>query len=223
VTNKKTNIEKLQPPKMNARILIVEGTSGIGKSTLIDGLLRKYLSENSKIRSLLHLTQANTYGPLAIDEDQNTLTKEMNKAHLDNIYNLLFWSASSLKNERKIKFFGIIDTLHLTHCVRPGVIGWSDIRDFDAKLKNIECRLIFISAEPQTIWNRGIMPRIHDQFITGYGKKFGKDIKEIHQYFIREQIQIEKLVSNSQLDKIHIQAENDLESNIEKSYNFWLS
>src|SRR5580693_3955141 len=121
---------------MNARILIVEGTSGIGKSTLIDGLLRKYLKENKKIRSLLHLTQANTYGPLAIDEDQNTLTKEMTKAHLDNIYNLLHWSATSLKKEHKIKFFGIIDTLHLTHCVRPGIIGWNDVRVFDGMLKN---------------------------------------------------------------------------------------
>src|SRR5271154_209073 len=102
---------------MHSKILIVEGTLGIGKSTLIDGLLRKYISDNKKIRSLLHLTQANTYGPLVIDEDQNTLTKEMNKVHLNKIYHLLYWFVSSLKNEHKIKFFGMVDTLHLTHCV----------------------------------------------------------------------------------------------------------
>jgi hypothetical protein len=106
----------------------------------------------------LHLTKTNTYDPLAIDEDQKTLTKKMNKVHLGNIYNLLYWPASSLKNEHTIKFFGIIDTLHLTHCVRPGVIEWNDIRDFDAKFKNIEYRLICMSAQSQAIWNRAFCP-----------------------------------------------------------------
>jgi len=196
---------------MNARILIVEGTSGIGKSTLIDALLREYISKNKKIRSLLHLTQANTYGPLAKEEDSNSLTKEMNITHLDNIYNLLKWTASSLKNEHKIKFFGIIDTLHLTHCVRPGVIEWNDIQEYDNKLKTIECKLVFICAESQTIWDRGIQPRMNDQFITNYAKKFGKDIGEIHKYFINEQVQLEKLVSKSCLEKIYIRAEDDPE------------
>ena len=171
----------------------------------------------------MHLTQANTYGPLAIDEDHNTLTKEMNIAHLDNIFKLLNWSVTSLKTEHKIKFFGIIDTLHLTHCVRPGVIEWNDIRDYDAKLKGIGCKLIFISAQPQTIWDRGIMPRAHEEFITNYGKKFGKDLHEIHQYFIREQLRLEKIVSSSQLDKIYTQAEDDFETNVEKSYKFWIN
>jgi len=208
---------------MNARILLIEGTSGIGKSTLIDALLRKYISENKKIRSLLHLTQANTYGPLAIDEDNGTLTKEMNKAHLADIYNLLNWAVSSLKDERKVKLFGILDTLHFTHCVRPGVIDWNDILEYDTKLKAIECKLIFISAEPQTIWDRGIIPRINEQFITGYANKFGKDINEIHQYFIKEQVQLEKLVAKSCLDKIYIRAEDGFEKNAEKCYNFWIS
>jgi hypothetical protein len=208
---------------MNAKILIVEGTSGIGKSTLIDALLRKYVSENKKIRSLLHLTQANTYGTLAIDEDNGTLTKEMNKTHLDNIYNLLNWSVASLKTENKVKFFGIIDTLHLTHCVRPGVIDWSDIQEYDARLTSIECKLIFISAEPQTIWDRGITPRISEQFISVYAKKFGKDVSEIHQYFINEQVRLEDLVAKSRLDKIYIRAEDDFKKNVETSYNFWFS
>jgi len=209
---------------MNARILIVEGTSGIGKSTLIDGLLRKYISENKKIRSLLHLTQANTYGPLAIDEDNNTLTKEMNRTHLGNIFNLLDWLVSSLKTEHnKVKFFGIIDTLHLTHCVRPGVVAWNDIRDYDSRFKSIECKLVFMSAQPKTIWGRGIVPRINENFITNYGKKFGNNSNAIHQYFINEQTTLEKLVASSQLNKIYIQAEDDLEKNIEISYNFWVS
>ncbi len=206
----------------NAKILIIEGTSGIGKSTLIDGLIRKYVSENQKLRSLLHLTQAHTYGPLAIYEDQNTLTKGMNMEHLNNIYKILDWSVSSLKYEHRIKFFCIIDTLHLTHCVRPGIIKFTDIEGFDNQLKTLECKLVFIKAESQTIWERGILPRKNEEFILQYGKKFGNTLEEIHQYFIDEQVQLEKLVINSNIRKIYLQAEDTLQANIETAYNFWL-
>jgi len=208
---------------MNTQILIVEGTSGVGKSTLIDALIRKYVSGNKKIRSLLHLTQAHTYGPLAEDEDRHSLTKEKNLVHLDSIYNLLNWSTISIKTEHKVKFFALLDTLHLTHCVRPGVLHWDDIKEYDAKLKSIDCKLIYLYAHPQTIWDRGIEPRQHEQFITGYGKKFGNNLNEIHQYFINEQILLEKLYSNSQLNKMDIHVEDDLDFNVEKCFNFWIN
>jgi len=107
---------------MNSKILIIGGTSGIGKSHFADALIRKYVNENNKLRSLLHLTQAHTYGPLAMDEDQQTLTKAMNEAHLRRVHDTLQWFVSAVANERKVKFFCLIDTLHLTHCFRPGTL-----------------------------------------------------------------------------------------------------
>ena len=207
---------------MNARILIIEGTSGIGKSTLIDALVRKYISDNEKIRSLLHLAQAHTYGPLAIDEDHNTLTKEMNLKHLLNILQLLNWSVLSLDTERKVKFFCIIDTLHLTHCFRPGVLNWEDVVDYDSNLQKLNCKLIFMHAQPQTIWDRGIAPRMNGQFILEYGRKFGKNLKEIHQYFVDEQTKMENLLLKSGLEVLQIDAENDFSQNVKKSYSFWI-
>ena len=206
---------------MNSKILIIEGTSGVGKSYLADALLRRYFSENKKIRSLLHLTQAHTYGPLAIHEDKG-LTKEMNKWHLERIYIGLQWFSSSIANEHKAKFFGLIDTLHLTHCVRPGIINWDDVSAFDIRLNQIECKLVFIKAEPATIWDRGIVPRLHEQFIIEYAKKFGDTPEEIYQYFTNEQRKLEVLADRSSLEKIILNAELDFQLNLEKAYHFWL-
>jgi GTPase SAR1 family protein len=49
------------------KALLIEGTSGVGKSTLIDALIRRHVNSSTqrKIRSLIHLAQSHTYGPLA--------------------------------------------------------------------------------------------------------------------------------------------------------------
>ena len=169
-----------------SRVLIVEGTSGVGKSTLIDQLVRRYVADQPtrKLRTLLHLTQAHTYGPLAVDEDRKTLTVEMNLQHLDQVISLLTWPVSALTAETQAKFFAVVDTLHLTHCYRPGVLNWDQVSGLDQRLAAIGARLLFLHASSQTLWERGIRPRRNEEFITGYAcPKFGNTLAEIHHYF----------------------------------------
>jgi putative protein kinase ArgK-like GTPase of G3E family len=47
--------------------LLVEGVPGIGESTVIDALIRRHVAsaDKTRIRTLLHLSQTWTYGPLA--------------------------------------------------------------------------------------------------------------------------------------------------------------
>ena len=73
------------------KALLVEGTSGVGKSTLIDALIRRHVgaSKPRKIRSLIHLAQSHTYGPLAAAEDNGTLTADENVRHLEGIVKLI--------------------------------------------------------------------------------------------------------------------------------------
>src|SRR6185295_11846382 len=164
-----------------SRVLIVEGTSGVGKSTLIDQLVRRYVTGRParKLRTLLHLTQAHTYGPVAIDEDRKTLTPEQNLKHLDDVVSMLEWHVSSLTAETRVKFFAVVDTLHFTHCHRPGVLNWEHVSDLDHRLGRMGARLLFLHGSAQTLWERGITPRRDEEFITRYAcPKFGDTLEE---------------------------------------------
>ena len=209
-----------------SRVLIVEGTSGVGKSTLIDQLIRRYVADRParKLRTLLHLTQAHTYGPVAADEDRETLTAEQNLEHLDDVVSMLEWHVSSLTAETRIKFFAVVDTLHFTHCHRPGVLNWDHVSNLDHRLKRMGARLLFLHGSSQTLWERGIVPRRYKEFITGYAcPKFGDTLEEIHQYFVAEQESMRQQLSATRMMYREIDADGDTSSNLEEAYEFWLS
>jgi GTPase SAR1 family protein len=69
------------------KALLVEGTSGVGKSTLIDALIRRHVSscQPRKVRTLVHLAQSHTYGPLAVPENNRILAVDANLRHLERI------------------------------------------------------------------------------------------------------------------------------------------
>ncbi len=208
-----------------SRVLLVEGTSGVGKSTLIDGLVRRYVADRParQLRTLLHLTQAHTYGPLAPDEDRGTLTVEQNVRHLESVVAMLEWHVTALTAESKVKFVGVVDTLHLTHCHRPGRLQWEDVRGIDSRLARIGARLLFLHASPETLWARGIVPRADEEFILGYARpRFGQTLEEIHGYFIDEQQRIERLLEETRLPYLRIDADADAGANLEQALAFWL-
>jgi hypothetical protein len=148
------------------KALLVEGTSGVGKSTLIDTLIRRQVGSRKprKIRTLVHLAQSHTYGPLAQLEDRG-LTAAANLLHLERIVSHLEWLHASVQEHDRPWCFVLIDTLHLTHCVRPGVVKWGDVERFDSRLAELGCKLCFLRVSPVAIWERGITPRQNEQFI----------------------------------------------------------
>ena len=205
------------------KALLVEGTSGAGKSTLIDALIRHHVegAKPRKIRSLVHLAQSHTYGPLAVPEDQGTLTVEENERHLERIVTHLEWLHASVQQHSRPWCFVVIDTLHLTHCVRPGVVGWQSIAPFDQRLAAIGCKLLFLEVPPASIWERGIRPRMEQQFIQKYARKFGRTHEEIHQYFVHEQGVMAKLFSQSAMQKRTLRNECSPETARDAAYRFW--
>jgi thymidylate kinase len=204
--------------------LLVEGSSGVGKSTLIDALIRRHTSsvEPRKIRSFVHLAQSHTYGPLAQREDAGTLTVAENAAHLGRIVAMLEWLHASVQEQTKPWCFVIVDALHLTHCVRPGVANWDAVKTFDQRLAALGMKLLFLKASPDTIWTRGIQPRTNQQFIVEYARKFGRTHPEIHGYFVQEQTLLCELFSRSDMRKLLLDNDGPVEDVLEKAFQFWM-
>lgn len=206
------------------KALLVEGTSGVGKSTLIDALIRRHVANSPprRIRSVLHLAQSHTYGPLAIPEDRGTLTVADSLAHLDRIVSHLKWLHDSVLEHTKPWCFVIVDTLHLTHCVRPGVVRWVDVAPIDCRLAAIGCKLLSLRASSQNVWQRGIEPRKNQQFLLEYTKKFGQTNEEVHAYFEREQQVLGDLFTKSVMPKLVLQNDAAVEEILDQVYRFWL-
>ena len=117
------------------------------------------------IRTLVHLCQAHTYGPLAPAEDAGTLTVSDNLSHLEQIVSTLEWLHRSVKDHPRPSCFVLIDTLHLTHCLRPGVLTWTDAAAFDRRLAVIGCKLLLLRAAAEVVWRRSIAARADWPFL----------------------------------------------------------
>jgi GTPase SAR1 family protein len=205
------------------KALLVEGTSGVGKSTLIDALLRRHAAtaRPRKIRTLVHLAQSHTYGPLAVPEDHGTLTVAENTRHLDRIVGTMEWLQKCVQEHDRPWCFVVVDSLHLTHCVRPGVVQWNDVEHFDRRLASIGCKLLFLQATASAIRERGIQPRINQQFIREYSKKFGRSHDEMHSYFVNEQKTLAQLFTQSSMPKRLMNGDCEPEATLDAAYSFW--
>ena len=205
------------------KALLVEGTSGVGKSTLIDALIRRHVESSTprKIRTLVHLAQSHTYGPLAIPEDNGTLTADENLRHLERIVGMIEWLHASVQEHARPWCFVLVDTLYLTHCVRRGVVTWNDVEPYDRRLAAVGCKLLFLQGTPATIWQRGIEPRTDQQFIQEYARKFGRTHEDIHSHFVREQKKLIELFSRSVMTKRLLQNDGTPDDTLEEALQFW--
>jgi thymidylate kinase len=203
--------------------LLVEGIPGIGKSTLVDALVRRHVStaQPRKIRTLVHLAQTHTYGPLAAREDAGTLAVRDNVAHLERIAMLLEWLHAGVQHPRHPSCYVLIDTLHLTHCLRPGIVRWADVEDVDRRFAVIGCKLLVLSAGDQVVRERTIDARRETQFLSEYARKFGRTADELHAHFMREGEVFAELYDRSAMPKLMLSNDGALGDVLDEVDSFW--
>jgi thymidylate kinase len=209
-----------------ARLLLIEGVPGLGKSTLLDRLFRRCVaeSEDRRLRTLVHLTQAHTYGPLAPGEDAGTLTVRENIEHLERIVGGLEWLARTVAAEERTKCFVLVDCLHLTHCLRPGVVAWTDVEPFDRRLAAIGCKLLLLDGDAPVIRARTIETRAETQFIRDYALRcLVSHELELEAYFLRERDEFRRLFARSSMPKSLVAAETSLDELAASAYAFWVA
>jgi hypothetical protein len=207
----------------NSRILLIEGIPGIGKSALLRAALRRHCCAQGKPRTVLYLTQAHTYGPVAPSEDAGTLTVEENLAHLEGITATIEWYASVVESEEVAKFFGLIDTFHLTHCHRPGVLNWSDVDAVDARLAAIGCRLVVVHGSDETIRTRCIGGRQGTPFIDQYMRRRAGADAGLLDYFRDEQASLLSLARRSRLATLELANDGTPEDVLDSVYEHWMA
>ncbi len=209
---------------MNARIVLVEGASNTGKSTLLKNLLGKHVREQHIPGTLLHLSQTHTFFPRFTAPEAGMLSgggseftesapgeppamggecpagalgntgpsagaapgKRQHRDHLRKILRLIDWGAWA--GQPGGAFFCLIDTLHLTQQLQPGLLSWAELTYVDRALAELGCKLVVLQRNKVSA----------------------------------EQQQIRRIAELSILDKIYLPAEDGLAQNVEKAYAFWM-
>ena len=202
--------------------LVVEGVPGIGKSTVIDALVRRHVAAAPprKLRTLVHLAQTHTYGPLAAAEDAGTLTARENRAHLERITAMMEWLHAGVQNPLHPSCYVLVDTLHLTHCVRPGIISWSDVEEIDRRLAALDCKVLLLRASTGVVRQRTVDARAETQF-RQYARKFGRTADELHAHFISEQAILTGLFERSAMPRLALSNDGAVDDVLDAADAFW--
>jgi thymidylate kinase len=187
--------------RRTAKVVIVEGTCGSGKTTLVRAAGSMF--EGYEIRALL---QRSTYGPIAAREDDGTLDDQSNRAALLDIVHHI---RDELVGENHLV---VVDALHATHFVRLGVLSVESFVEIDRALDDLGALVIALRISDESIRARAIVGRRGTGFYE-YARKFGATEDDRTDYFAREQVRLfDVLGTHSRLPRLVLDGDEAAES-----------
>ncbi len=161
--------------KKKAQLLLLEGVCGSGKSTLCAFM------HDTQPDEVVIIDQKFTYAPIAPAEDVGLLDDELN-AH---VLSKQVGKLATLIEDSSARVV-VIDTLHITQMIRPGVLSISNFQAVDRSLASLGCRTIFLWIDEPTIMKRTVVQRRGTGFAR-YAAKFGDTEKDVCSHFFHEQ------------------------------------
>ena len=118
----------------------------------------------------------------------------------------------------------MVDTLHLTHCLRPGVIRWQHVTTFDTRLAAIGCKLLLLDASDDTIQSRSVVARADTEFIRDYALgRFGRNQSQLVDHFCRERDKFRAMATRSAMMTLTLDAEDTRDELADAASRFWVA
>ena len=131
------------------------------------------------------------------------------------------WLHAGVQHPAHPSCYVLIDTLHLTHCLRPGVLEWCDVAEFDDRLAALGCKLLLLRGQTDVVRERSVDARWETSFVRDYAVRFGRTPDELHAYFLREQERFSDMFARSAMPKLersNAGAENEV---VDEANAFW--
>jgi len=170
----------------SAPVVLVEGTCGAGKTTLIKAIEK--LAEARGVATAM-FSQRETYAPIAPSEDLGILDDELNRRILEGLLHSIRTRATGLGMGGLV----LVDTLHITQYVRPGVLSSQSYLTLASQAQQFVSLVVVLLARPSTLRERTVEGRRGTGFAR-YAAKFASEDDASVEYFLGEQSQILELV-----------------------------
>ncbi len=197
------------------RLLLLEGVCGSGKSTA-----SRALQKIGGQHEVVLLSQSFTYAPIVPAEDAGLLDNETNARFLSKQVAYLKTLLDSGDKKSRIV---VLDTFHITQMIRPGVLSSHNFKIVDAALADLDCRVVFLWIDEETLMQRTIVERRGTGF-SRYAAKFGNSEEEIWEHFCHEQQYMWGVASeDSKLPVRQMDGSESIEMLAEALLNFILS
>jgi thymidylate kinase len=145
----------------NLKGLIIEGTAGTGKTSVLRGLLAHPAWTGRPQISSLVLSEHHTMRVLENKREHGTLTRQDHIGLLDNIVEMLAAFSRRLgsmdwarRNRKNHQLHFVLERFHLSHLFHYESLDWEDVAGIEERLGRMNAQLCILTVNDQAMQQR---------------------------------------------------------------------